>query len=113
MNYKEKIKDLRSKTVLMPETFAKYGLEIESVGFAGLDEDRFTVLVEVTSKKGSKLKQNIDIKANLYDETGQIIASEDSTAFEDFFDGYDTFSITFDEPDILERVQKIRLYAAR
>ena len=59
------------------------------------------------------LKQNIDIKANLYDETGQIIASEDSTAFEDFFDGYDTFSITFDEPDILERVQKIRLYAAR
>ena len=113
MNYKEKIKDLRSKTVLMPETFAKYGLELESVGFSGLDKDEFTVLIEVASKKASKLKQSIDIKANLYDETGQIIASESCTAYEDYFDGYDTFSISFDEPDVLERVQKIRLYATR
>lgn len=113
MDYKTKIEDLRSKTVLMPETFKKYGLEIESVGFSGLEEDSFYVLVEVSSNKRSALKETIKIKVNLYDETGQIIAAEDCLIFEDDFDGYDTFSIVFNEPDILARVQKIRLYATR
>ena len=113
MNYKTKINDLRNKTVLMPETFEKYGLEVESVGFSGLEKDSFYVLVEVTSKKPSAIKETIKIKVNLYDETGQIIAVEDCLIFEDDFDGYDTFSIGFNEPDILARVQKIRLYATR
>ena len=113
MDYKAKIKDLRTKTVLMPETFKKFGLEIESVGFSGLEEDGFYVLVEISSNNRSSLKETIKIKVNLYDETGQIIAVEECLIFEDDFDGYDTFSISFDEPDILARVQKIRLYATR
>ena len=113
MDYKEKINELRGKTVLLPETFEKYGLNVEAVGFSEIEKNNFTILVEVVAKKASGLKEDIEIKANAYDEEGQIIASEHEIVFADDFDGINTYSIYMQETDILERVQKIRLYATR
>lgn len=113
MDYRQELKKLRSKTVLLPDTFAKYGLNVEAVGFSEIQENSFNVLIEVTSKKLSKLKSDIEIIVNAYDEDGQLIVSDYNTLYEEEFDGIDTLSFDISEESILERVSKIKLYAKR
>lgn len=113
MDYKQQLDELRSKTVLLPETFEKYGLDVEAVGFSEIEKNSFTILVEVVAKTTSGLMDDIEIKANAYDESGQIITSEDVLVYADDFDGINTYSIYITEDGILDRVQKIRLYATR
>lgn len=113
MKFKQQIKELREKTVLLPETFEKYGLVVESIGFSEIEEDSFNVLVEIVSKKATGIKEDIYIKVNSYDEEGQLFAMAEATLYESSFDGYDTLSLFLHEPEVLNRVQKLRLYATR
>ena len=109
MNYEAKVKTLREKTTLLPDTFESFGITIESIGFSGIDDDMFDIILEVSGKL--KRLENIDIKANLYDKEGNIIATESVWLNSEKDRGYDSFTMLIDEPDIVERTEKIRLFA--
>ena len=113
MDYQQQLNDLRNKTVLLPETFEKYGLNVDAVGFSDIDKNSFIILIEVIATTRSGLKEDIEIKVNMYDEGGQIITSETACVNAEDFDGINTYSVYADETGLLERVQKIRIYATR
>ncbi len=89
-------------------------VNLESL-FAALDaddEDNYSmeILGELQARDGTNLKENIKIVASVYDKSGRIIATDDSTFYseEDFY-GLEAFQIRFFNLATPE-ISKIRLY---
>ena len=114
MSYESNLKNLRLKTTLLPETFKQFGLNVEGVGFSGLEKDQMEILVELAALPGEKVHSSEDyitIKVNLYDEEGHLIAADESDIDVNKFSGYDTLKMFIMENSIVKRTSKIRLYA--
>ena len=61
-----------------------------------------------------KALDDVSIKVNLYDSTGEIYFTEDRCLFADDFDGYDTISLNlYDNGNTLLKAKSARLFVTK
>lgn len=68
--------------------------------------------MEIGSKNDEGLNCDVDLHINLYDDMGEIIASEENSLYEDDFIGYDTLVFQFYN-DELDRAVSARIFATK
>lgn len=109
-------KELKKHIEIMESTFAANNLQVINVGCkpASDDDGDLEVYVELASINGSAIPCTLDIKINLYDESGDLYMTEDTTLFLNRFNGYDTVKIYCqDDSHTLEKAVKGRLFVVK
>ena len=107
-------KQLNKSTEILEVTFDKFNLQVLGYGFCGMNEQGWMqLLVELTSTPGEKLRDDVTIKANFYNEDNEIIFSSDDYIYKDDFTGYDTIKIYLNEDNLAFNMVKCRIFATR
>ena len=112
-NIKNIAANLNKNVDVVGATFDKYNLQVISYGFCGINEDNgwMQMLIEVATKPGEELEDDISVKANFYDANNTIIFSYEDEIYAEDFSGYDTLHLYLNEDNLAFDTAKVRLYA--
>lgn len=109
------LRELRKNTEVLDATFERAGIQViqQSWQVTGGIEGGLSCYVEVTGDLDKIPDKYVTIKANLYDENGEIVKMHFSTIGKETFTGYETKEIMFYDEGILFRSCKARIFAVR
>lgn len=108
-------KQLIKNTEILESTFANCNLQVISLGYK-IDNCSFDTNIEIAIKEG-KLKNDVIIKVNFYDDDNELVCTSEETLYSDEFGGYDTITISSSDDDyyenksILLKFKKARIFA--
>jgi hypothetical protein len=107
---------LSQHTEVLEAMLGKLNLSILGYSYLVGDGYMITLVLEFAAIEGSSLHLPDDnwgcyIKANVYDESGTIMATETTVVQKDSFTGYDTASILFYVTDIGLYADRVRIFA--
>lgn len=113
---KENIKNQPNIDIeIVNSTFEKNNLQVLGQGFCNIDTEfgTMSLLVEIASINNTKIKQDLFLKVNCYDERNNIIYSTDECIDETSFDGYDTLELCLLDDNLVFKTKKCRIYITR
>ena len=116
MSYRNAAVELNKNIQIMESTFEANNLQVLGTACKPYaDDDGDLILyIEVASISGSKIKNSVQIKVNLYNKDNSLYMSKSTWVSEDKFSGYDTFEIQcYDSSHTLDIAVKGRLYVTR
>ena len=116
MSYANQAARLRSNIQIITNTFDSNNLKVLNIGckpYSDDDADLY-VYVEITTKNGSSIPCDLELKINLYDANGVLYMTNSEYIPEDEFGGYDTIEIQcFDSGHTLQKAVSGRLFVTK
>ena len=94
-------------------TFQFFQIDVQSYGIQDVDKENkqsFCVLLEIMN---GKFNCNLEFIVNCYDELGTIIYSNEKTVFIKRYIGYDTLKFWFNDSNLIDRTNKIRIFVTK
>lgn len=109
------VANLIKNTDVLEMQFDSYGLKVSSIGYNVLDGGNYWLeaFVEIVSTGSAKLKDDYQVKVNLYNEHGHLIGNEDEGLYASDFNGFETFTFSFLSNGISLEVQKARIFITK
>ncbi len=101
---------LKNNVSIVPETFEQFGLCLEDVGISFITLNHLKIFCELRSKQSGSNIKPFFIKANIYDQQDNIIATDKGGNLDGKFMGYDTIEVNIYENNIQQIAKKIKIY---
>ena len=95
------------------KTFQFFQIIVQPYGIQEVDKgstQSFYMLLEIMD---GKFNCNLDFIVNCYDELGTIIYSNEKTVFIKRYIGYDTLKFWFNDTNLIDRTNKIRIFVTK
>ena len=110
---------LRERTEVLEPLFEQLNLRLLGFGYRLVGDNHWIALdFEVAAIEGTSLRvpedsPGVQVKANLYDASGNMLCSSEGCVSVDEFTGYDTGHILFFTDGIALAADKARIFAVR
>ena len=116
MFYRNAAKELCKHIHVLDNTFEANNLQVLGKSCKAFSEENgdLYIFVEFAAISGSSIENTVKIKANLYDNDGQLYMTNSELIWNDKFSGYDTIRLVcYDNGHVLDNTSKIRLYCVK
>ena len=113
MNTVNDVDRLYNAIEINEKTFQFFQIDVQSYGIQDVDKENkqsFCVLLEIMN---GKFNCNLEFIVNCYDELGTIIYSNEKTVFIKRYIGYDTLKFWFNDSNLIDRTNKIRIFVTK
>ncbi len=107
------LRELRKNTEVLDITFERAGLQVIKQSWQVIEDGGLSCYVEITGDPDKIQDNYVTIKANVYDENGEILKMDYALIEIRTFTGYETKAIEIYDEGILFRSCKARIFAVR
>lgn len=109
-------RELKKNTDVMDQTFRNLNLQVLQFTYQAYSDENADcrLFIEIATLDGNEIPQSATIRANLYDENGELFDSDYTPIIKNDFSGYDTFKISFTNNErTLYEAKTARIYMSK